>query len=331
MRAVIVVTHGSRRQEFLDDLETLAKSLKGDGYDVVLAHNEYSFPDWREVLKDLVRKGYDEIVFALAFLGRGNHVFRDIAGSLGVSELEKWKEIEVEGKRVKVYFTRPLANSPLVRTALKLRVLRAFTNGERKKYVTDPEEIEERSMGIAKEFVKRERPDLDEANTRIAARLVYTSGNPEIAKHYFSSEDAVEVALEALRGNVLAVTDVKMVEAGLRWGNKACALDYAITKIEGYTRTALGLRLAVTDNEGAKAVVVGNAPTAVAEAMKLAFEGEDIAFIVATPPGFTNAKEVKEELVNSGIPSFVVRGSYGGSNLAVAIFNELVRMEWEHA
>nr|WP_232018788.1 precorrin-8X methylmutase [Sulfodiicoccus acidiphilus] len=34
---------------------------------------------------------------------------------------------------------------------------------------------------------------------------------------------------------------------------------------------------------------------------------------------------VKEELVESGLPSIVVRGSYGGSNLAVAAFNYVVK------
>ncbi len=50
--------------------------------------------------------------------------------------------------------------------------------------------------------------------------------------------------------------------------------------------------------------------------------------VIATPPGFTNAADAKEELIKIGIPSIVVRGGTygGGSNVAVAIFNELISM-----
>lgn len=47
--------------------------------------------------------------------------------------------------------------------------------------------------------------------------------------------------------------------------------------------------------------------------------------VIATPPGgFTNAVNAKEELIRMRVPSVVVRGTYGGSNVAVAVFNELL-------
>ncbi|MGC9104942.1 MAG: precorrin-8X methylmutase [Thermoprotei archaeon] len=325
MKAIVVVTHGSRRKEFIDDLEKMSEALKGFDAEVILAHNEYSFPNWREVIKDLVARGYDRIVFALAFLGRGNHVFRDIAGSLGVEELETWKEVEVEGKRIQVYFTRPLADSPLVQAALKLRVLKAldlpYLDHD---FEEDPEEIEERSMSLAEEEVKKVRPDLSGVELRIAARLVYTSGNPEVAKAFHFSKEAAQVALEAFKAGVTVIADVKMVEAGIRWPRKANALNFA-DKVQGKTLTAIGVRRAIESVEGLKAVAVGNAPTALLETLRAVKEGKEVSFVVATPPGFTNAAEVKEALIASGIPHFTVRGSLGGSNLAVAIVNELLR------
>jgi len=58
-------------------------------------------------------------------------------------------------------------------------------------------------------------------------------------------------------------------------------------------------------------------------------QGVDIPFIVATPPGFTNAKESKEALIESKIPSVVLTGTYGGSGIAVAIINEIIKMAME--
>lgn len=76
-------------------------------------------------------------------------------------------------------------------------------------------------------------------------------------------------------------------------------------------------------------VVVGNSPTALVEVIRLVREGVEVPFVVATPPGFTNAVEAKEALVRSGIPSIVVMGTYGGSGVAVAITNELIRLAGE--
>lgn len=332
MDAIVIITHGSKRPEFLEDLEVMADSLRrGVKGDVILAHNEFSLPDWRDVVLELSRRGFDRIVFALAFLGRGNHVFKDIAGSLNVKELEKWSKVSVGGREVEVYFTRPLADSALVHASLKLRVLRAL-GLNLKGYLTDPEEIEERSMDIAEEYVRSIRPDLGYPHVRIAARAVYATGNPDIAKQYHSTEDAVKVAVEGLRAGITVVTDVRMVASGIRWKNVVTALDVPDVEEEvrrsGGTKTAAGIRLSLAVREP-RAVIVGNAPTALLELLKLVSEGKEIPFVVASPPGFTNASEVKELLVSSSIPSFVIRGSYGGSNVAAAIFNELVKLAGE--
>ncbi|MCI4455336.1 MAG: precorrin-8X methylmutase [Sulfolobus sp.] len=323
--AIVVVTHGSRRKEFLEDLEKISDALKGLNAEVILAHNEYSFPNWREVLRDLVERGYDRIVFALAFLGRGNHVFRDIAGSLGIDTLDEWKEVEVEGRKISVYLTRPLADSALVQSALRLRVMKALDVPKLNEgYVEDPEEIESRSMRIAEEEALRRRPELNGIELKIAARLIYASGNPEIVNSLYVSRGAIDVALEALKAEASLVADVRMVHAGLRWSKKLCALDFADREAK---RTVVedGMRRALETVDGLKAVVVGNAPTALLEALRQVKQGKEVAFFIATPPGFTNAEEIKEELIKSGLPSLVVRGTLGGSNLAVAIANELVR------
>jgi len=93
-------------------------------------------------------------------------------------------------------------------------------------------------------------------------------------------------------------------------------------KATALTRAQLGMR---GPSLGPRVPVVGNAPTALVEVMRAVRRGEEVPFVIASPPGFTNAVEVKEELISSKVPAVVVRGSYGGSNLAVAAFNEIVR------
>jgi len=78
---VVVVNHGSRRRDFNELMERFAARLEKDlGVLVRVGYNEYAEPNWR----DLMRNGEGPVVVALAFLGGGNHVYRDILGELGV-------------------------------------------------------------------------------------------------------------------------------------------------------------------------------------------------------------------------------------------------------
>ena len=71
-------------------------------------------------------------------------------------------------------------------------------------------------------------------------------------------------------------------------------------------------------------VVIGNAPTALLEILKMIDEGIKPALIVATPVGFVNAKESKEMLMQYDIPYITNIGRKGGSTVASAIINALM-------
>lgn len=323
--AVIIITHGSRRSTFVEDMEGIAKYVEEKlQIPVYLSHNEYIEPNWRNLVSSLLERGVNKFIFALAFLGRGNHVAKDIMGSFGVSEFQKWEEAQYDGKKVEVYFTRPLADSPLVKLSLFYRISRAVRKDSQFNFVEDPEEIEENSMEFTRQKV-REITGKDGEELEIISRAVYASGNLEIARHIYISKDAIEMGVSALKSGIGILTDVKMVKAGLRWDAENY-LDEAgeLARKLKITRTAAGIRVGLS--KGPKIVVIGNAPTALVEAMKMhEEEGVEIPLIVATPPGFTNAVEAKEKLISTGIPCVVLRGNYGGSNIAVAIMNEIIR------
>ncbi len=321
--AIIIITHGSRRKTFVDDMEGVSRYIEEKlSIPVYLSHNEFTEPNWRTLVSSLLKEGVNKFIFALAFLGRGNHVAKDIMGSFGVTEFYKWVDGKYEGNNVKVYFTRPLADSPLVKLALFYRISSAVRKDEEFNFLEDPEEIEENSMELSRQKVK-EITGKEGEELEIISRAVYASGNLDIARYIYISKDAIEMGVSSLKLGIL--TDVKMVKAGLRW-NAENYLDNAVdlAKKLKITRAAAGIRLGLSN--GPKIVVIGNSPTALVEAIKMhEEEGVEIPLIVATPPGFTNAVEAKERLIKSDIPCIVLRGNYGGSNIAASIMNEIIR------
>jgi len=330
--AVVVIGHGSRRGSYAEYISSMAKYIEEKlGLPVYVAYNEFNDPHWQGMIEQLVSRGFNRLIFALAFLGPGTHVIRDIMGSLGVDRFNEWVKVPVRYGDVMIYFTEPLGSSNLVKLALYGRVRGAlgYDDGV---YVEDPLEIEENSLGLINEKL-RLRELSDEAR-RIVAKVVFASGNLEIADKVHITSGSIESGVEALRLGSSIVADVKMVAAGIRWGRVEVHIDSdearRIAKELGITRAAAAMRLALASCEP-KVIVIGNAPTALIEAMRMSDKcGEPPPLIVATPPGFTNAVEAKEALVRSGIPSIVVRGTYGGSGVAVAIINELVSMVGGH-
>ncbi|MDT7862354.1 MAG: precorrin-8X methylmutase [Saccharolobus sp.] len=325
--AVLLIGHGSRRETYNEDIENLISYIeKRINLPIYLTYNEFAKPDWRELLRNIVNKGFERIVIGLVFLGRGNHVFKDIMEFIKVNRLNNWVKTNIYGKEVYIYVTEPLASSPLVTLSLYYRLARALklfpdiTN-----VVEDPLEIEENSMNMILSSLDTK----DEKERRIVAKAIFASGNPEIAK--FIRINNLDAGIEAIRAESEIVTDVKMVAAGIRWKKITCMIDddkvKDLSKKLGITRAAASMRIAL--KEGGKVVVIGNAPTALIETLKIVKEGIDIPFIVASPPGFTNAKDSKEALVKSSIPSVVVTGTYGGSGVAVAIINEIIRLALE--
>jgi precorrin-8X/cobalt-precorrin-8 methylmutase len=310
---VIVVSHGSRRRDFNELMERLASRLEKDlGVPVRVGYNEYAEPNWR----DLVRNGEGPVVIALAFLGGGNHVYRDILGELGV-EVGRWQK-SAFGRLV--YVTPPLGDSPLVYQALKARI-QAALGAEPPTYVLDPEEIETESLNAVASALGL---DLSDWRDRLRTRAAYATGNLDVAKALYISDDLADAFREWLGGPVAA--DVHMVAAGLRYDRSLIhvALDCA-DGAPGVTKSYAGM-LCVLRRLGAAGVVVGNAPTALLAVVEHCRGGGELPFAVAAPVGFTNAAQIKEEFLKCGVPSVVVRGTYGGSGVAAALFNELVKI-----
>ncbi|EZQ10703.1 MULTISPECIES: precorrin-8X methylmutase [Acidianus] len=328
--AIVLIGHGSRRGTYNEDIEIMVNDISNYvGIPVFLSYNEFNSPNWRDLINELIEKGYSKFIIGLVFLGRGNHIYNDIMGEMigRPVEIEKWINITLNGKEISFYFTETLARSPLVRTALLYRLLKPLNLFSTAEFVENPEEIEERSLSLINQYLMEE----DNRKKRIIAKAIFASGNPEIAKAIYIHEKAIDSTIEALRTGVAILSDVNMVKAGLRWKTDCLINDPKIIEVakkEGITRAEASIIYGLKEQ---RLVVIGNSPTSILGLIKAIKMGAEVPAVIATPPGFTNAIEAKNALISSGIPSIVIRGTLGGSGIAVAIANEIVKMAGEKA
>jgi len=81
---VILLGHGSRREEANDEIRQIAKMIqdgdKAGCYEV--AFLSFADPSLTEAAEDLIAKGVDNIIVMPIFLVTGNHIKRDIPSKL---------------------------------------------------------------------------------------------------------------------------------------------------------------------------------------------------------------------------------------------------------
>lgn len=79
-RAVLLVDHGSRREEANRQLEELAGRVRRalPDREVAIAHLEIAPPSIAEAIESLVARGASEIVVHPFFLAPGRHVLEDV-------------------------------------------------------------------------------------------------------------------------------------------------------------------------------------------------------------------------------------------------------------
>ncbi len=93
------------------------------------------------------------------------------------------------------------------------------------------------------------------------------------------------------------------------------------------TVSAAAMRIAARRWPEGAVVVVGNAPTALVELLRLARAGEVApALVIGLPVGFVGAADAKAALRESALPSISNRGERGGSAVAAAALNALWRL-----
>ncbi len=175
-----------------------------------------------------------------------------------------------------------------------------------------------------------ERVDLDRWSPlarAVVARVIHASADVGYADTLVVDEGACAAGLAAIDSGMPIVVDVEMVAVATRRTGSQCLLEEGRARQSsepGLTASAAGMRVAAERWPIGPVVVVGNAPTALAEVVRLATSGRWApSFVIGLPVGFVGAAEAKSALRASGLPSVSNVGERGGSAVAAAALNAL--------
>jgi len=198
----------------------------------------------------------------------------------------------------------------------------------------DGMDIAEKSREIVKSKIKNVLGDkIKEYSSEemgIIERVVHATADEEYAKLVVFKNNPIEKGVEAIKNNKPIVVDISMVEAGIRYDKIYNFINdketYKVAKDEGITRAVASMRMAKNLIDGG-IVVIGNAPTALFEVIRLVNEeGIKPNLIIGAPVGFVKASESKEALRNINVPSISTIGAKGGTPVAVSIANGIIAL-----
>lgn len=174
----------------------------------------------------------------------------------------------------------------------------------------------------------------------VVVRVIHATADFDFQHIMRFSPDAVPAGITALREGGNIISDVNMIKAGVSarllepfGGEKLCVIAeeavYERAQLDNTTRAIAAMRHLASRLDGS-IIAIGNAPTALLEVMRLVREeGVRPALIVGVPVGFVSAVESKDELLTMNVPYITAVGRKGGSTVAVAIVNALLRLAQE--
>lgn len=175
------------------------------------------------------------------------------------------------------------------------------------------------------------------AHLTVLQRLVHTSGDFHAVDDIYLSPGAVETGIRALLRCKRVVTDVTMVQTGLKralleqldidtWCGVHDRETHLIAQAQGITRSAAGIRRAWEKFGNDIVLAIGDAPTAIMEATRLIREhGWRPQLVIGLPVGFVGTRESKDDLRRClQVPRITNAGTRGGSPWAASVVNGLM-------
>jgi precorrin-8X/cobalt-precorrin-8 methylmutase len=337
---VIIICHGSRGErgnvevsEALRRITEGVKTLLPPGVEVIGAALQFNHPTLEEAVESLAVRGVDQIVIMPYFLFSGRHITEHIP-----QLVERLKCTYPEKQFI---MANPLGTEEHFIGSVAKRIEEAapalWSNARISP--TSPEAIEQQSMEIAEKFLPP-LPNMSAEERSVTKRIVHASGDPQVASLIKFSPSAISSGLNAMAKGSRIFADVRMVAAGINdrlvemcGCSITCAMDETKglrrAKEENVTRAAAAMRHLGTGLNGA-IVAIGNAPTALLALLDLVDRKEiKPALVVGMPVGFVQAKESKDELMKRNVPYITVVGTRGGSAMAVAAVNALLKIAVE--
>ncbi|MDO8437693.1 MAG: precorrin-8X methylmutase [Nitrosomonadaceae bacterium] len=241
-----------------------------------------------------------------------------------VGEPQRAHHLEVRGLLEKERLDEPLATD--VKAGAKLELMSA---------PYQPHPIEAESFRII--AAGRDWSDFPQAHLTVLQRLVHTSGDFSAIDDIYFSPGAVGTGIRALLRCKRVVTDVTMVQTGLKralleqlgietWCGVHDRETHLMAQMHGITRSAAGIRRAWEKFGNDIVLAIGDAPTAIIEAAQLIREhGWRPQLVIGLPVGFVGTRESKDELRRClQVPRITNSGTRGGSPWAASVVNALM-------
>jgi precorrin-8X/cobalt-precorrin-8 methylmutase len=344
MQSIILIGHGSPKKD-ANRLGVVADMLHralhpgcADGC-VKAAYMEFAEPSIPDALDSEAKRGAKEIIIHPFFLNAGVHVTKDIPGMIS--------DAESRHPGVKFVYTEPLGlHEKLIEVVIE-RIHGATFSG--------PEDIEKRSFEIISE--EADLGGLPPEQLPIVKRVIHSTADFEFQKTLVFHPDAVRVGIKAIRAGMDILTDIEMVKTGInkrlleKWGGKViCNINRSGVRSEGpgvkehdtgnKTKAALGIETALKEKGNIGIIAVGNAPTALLKVIELLNNSSLLtphsslvtphpSLVVGVPVGFVKALESKALLSAQKFPFITNLSRKGGTPVAVAIVNALLKMAAE--
>lgn len=369
---LVVVGRGTTDPDANGEVAKLARMLEeGMGFGAVMVcYSGTAQPLVADGLRRAARLGYTRLVVLPFFLFDGVLVKRIYAAA---DELAQ-REPAVEVLKAKYFGVHPLVADVMIARAREAVEGRAAMNCSLCKYrvqivgfeqqVGEPQRahhvavrglLERKDEAEAAPVYKTYVPHPIEAESfqiiaagrdwsgfppdqlTVLQRIVHTSGDFNAVDDFYFSPGAIDSGIRALLRCRRIVTDVTMVQTGLKrelleqlgidtWCGVHDRETHLMAAQYGITRSAAGIRRGWEKFGNDVIVAIGDAPTAISEAVRLIREhGWRPQLVVGLPVGFVGTRETKELLRRSlQVPRITNSGTRGGSPWAASVVNGLM-------
>jgi precorrin-8X/cobalt-precorrin-8 methylmutase len=326
MELILLTGHGSPKKD-ANSLELIGNMLHEKIHPgctqkcVRVSYMEFAEPNIPQAIEDCVKDGAKKVIIHPYFLSNGVHVTKDIPemidkarGKFPDCEFVYTEPLGIHNKMIELVLER-------INAAAGLR----------------PQEIEDRSFEIIGDEI--DLNDIPEEQHPVVKRVIHTTADFEFKKSLVFHPDAVKAGIAALKAGKDILTDVEMVKTGInkklldKWGGKViCNINAGEQVSEHTTRSEAGIEKALKENSNIGIVAIGNAPTALLKTINIINEpgdgrrATDNVLVIGVPVGFVKAIESKALLAKQDFPFITNISRKGGSTVAVAIVNALLKM-----
>jgi len=335
---ILLLGHGSPKKD-ANNLEQVGMMLHnmlhaGCTEDCIkIAYLQFAEPGIMDTIKASVESGAKKIILHPFFLNSGMHVTKDIP--------EMIEEARKLYPGVTFIYTAPLGNHEKLAQIVMERISAAEDLA--------PAAIEKRSFDIL--TAEADLSGIPADRLPIVQRVIHATADFEFKNTLTFHPEAVAKGLQAIKAGKDILTDVEMVKTGInkkwlsQWGGKViCSIQntgaqggaleasgLGSSELGVKTRAEIGIENALRDNPNIGIIAIGNAPTALIKTIDLLVSSElrtrnSELLVVGVPVGFVKAVESKALLAEQQFPFITALGRKGGTPVAVAIVNALLKM-----